>query len=140
MKKHLFAVLLCFVLIPAFLSGDDVATALYREGLKKYILKDYEGAIEDFDSALVLKPQDDNIKKMYINTLIKQANIEYGQNNLKKASEAYKKLRKMDEESAKRLLLDIRTAKGLPPEGAQQPKEEEDPTATREPVEPAQKK
>jgi len=108
MKKHLFAVLLCFVLIPAFLSGDDVATALYREGLKKYILKDYEGAIEDFDSALVLKPQDDNIKKMYINTLIKQANIEYGQNNLKKAESLFLKayaLSGEDEDLQKNLIM-----------------------------------
>ena len=81
-----------FLLSPMILySDDDVATALYKEGLKKYILEDFNGAIEDFDSALRLNPDDSKIKKMYINTLIKQGNFEYENNNLKTAEEYFLK-------------------------------------------------
>ncbi|MBN2325420.1 MAG: HD domain-containing protein [Spirochaetes bacterium] len=70
---------------------DDVATALYKEGIKKYILEDYESAVRDFESAYRIKPDDPKIRGMYINTLIKQGNIEYQQENLKAAREYYKK-------------------------------------------------
>ena len=64
---------------------EDVATALYEEGVRKYILEDYPGALEDFEGALQLQPANERIIKMYLNTLIKQANREYGAGNLKGA-------------------------------------------------------
>jgi len=74
------------------LFGDeDVATALYREGIKKYILEDFKGAINDFESAYRLRPDDPKIRGMYINTLIKQGNIEYEKENLKVAQVYYEK-------------------------------------------------
>ena len=74
------------------LFGDeDVATALYREGIKKYILEDFRGAINDFESAYRLKSDDPKIRGMFINTLIKQGNIEYEKENLKAAQVYYEK-------------------------------------------------
>ena len=68
---------------------DDVAAILYREGLKKYILEDYRGAIEDFDSAYRIDPENIRIRKMYINTLIKQGNIEYEKSDLEAAKDYF---------------------------------------------------
>lgn len=88
----LLALLALWALIPIQIhSENDVATALYREGLKKYILEDYSGAIKDFDTAYRLNPEDTNIRKMYINTLIKLGNIEYENNNLKMAEKHFLK-------------------------------------------------
>ena len=69
-------------LVPA---QDDVATALYQEGLKKYILEDYLGALKDFESALKLNPENEKFKKMHLNTLIKQGNREYERRDLAEA-------------------------------------------------------
>jgi putative nucleotidyltransferase with HDIG domain len=88
----LFAFLSLWVLVPILiLSEDNVATALYKEGLKKYILEDYNGAVKDFDTAHRLNPEDIKIRKMYINTLIKLGNIEYENNNLKMAEKHFLK-------------------------------------------------
>jgi len=101
MRKTLSIILFIFctalpILVPLIvLAEDDVATALYKEGLKKYILTDYEGALKDFDSAYQLKPGDVKIKKMYITTLIKQGNFYYEKNNLNKALEYYLRAQKL---------------------------------------------
>lgn len=85
-----FLFVMIFLTVLGVLSGDEeVATALYKEGIKKYILEDYEGAVQDFESAYRLKPDDPKIRGMYINTLIKQGNIEYQRENLKAAQEYY---------------------------------------------------
>jgi len=79
-------ILLCVLLAPLQpLCQEDVAAALYEEGLRKYILEDYTGALEDLDSALKLQPDSEKIRKMYLNTLIKQGNKEYEAGNLKGA-------------------------------------------------------
>jgi putative nucleotidyltransferase with HDIG domain len=67
------------------MAQDDVAAALYQEGLKKYILEDYLGALKDFESALKLNPENDKFKKMQLNTLIKQGNREYETGSLAEA-------------------------------------------------------
>jgi putative nucleotidyltransferase with HDIG domain len=84
--------MILFMAVFSVLSGDEeVATALYKEGIKKYILEDYKGAVQDFQSAYKLKPDDPKIRGMYINTLIKQGNIEYQRENLTGAQVYYKK-------------------------------------------------
>jgi len=115
MRKTLSIILFIFcIALPIFaplivLAEDDVATALYKEGLKKYILTDYEGALKDFDSAYQLKPGDVKIKKMYITTLIKQGNSYYEQNNLNKALEYYLRAQKLggEDETLKNNLKEV---------------------------------
>jgi putative nucleotidyltransferase with HDIG domain len=87
----LLFVILFMAVFTVLSSDEEVATALYKEGIKKYILEDYKGAVKDFESAYRLKPDDPKIRGMYINTLIKQGNIEYQRENLKAAQEYYKK-------------------------------------------------
>ncbi|MBA7532894.1 hypothetical protein ES705_25124 [subsurface metagenome] len=103
----ILALLALFSLLPIRIhSENDVATALYKEGLKKYILEDYSGAIKDFDTAYRLNPEDAKIRKMYINTLIKLGNIEYKNNNLIMAEKHFLKAYSLsgeDEELQKNL-------------------------------------
>ncbi len=97
------------VLFPIHLyPEDDVATTLYKEGLKKYILEDYRGAIVDFENAYRLKPEDNKIRKMLINTLVKQGNMDYEQKDLKSAEDYYLRaiaLAGEDEEVQKKLII-----------------------------------
>jgi len=87
------ALYICVIPLIFFASGmshllpaqDDVATALYQEGLKKYILEDYLGALKDFESALKLNPDNEKFKKMHLNTLIKKGNREYEREDLAEA-------------------------------------------------------
>jgi putative nucleotidyltransferase with HDIG domain len=98
----------CFGISPLCFSEDDVATALYQEGIKKYILEDFKGAIKDFESAYRLEPDNPKIKGMYINTLLKQGGIEYEKNNLKQSAEYYRRALELsgeDKELQKRLAL-----------------------------------
>ncbi|KPJ89113.1 MAG: hypothetical protein AMS17_03150 [Spirochaetes bacterium DG_61] len=88
----LLLIFFAILLLPVLLSAEeDVAAAIYKEGLKKYVLGDYDGAVEDFDRALKLKPGDALIRKMYINTLLKKGNLEYETGNLKKAEKYFTK-------------------------------------------------
>ncbi len=115
MKKTLFIVFMIFstalpLLAPLCLRPDnDVATTLYKEGLKKYILSDYEGALEDFDSAYRLNPDDLKIKKMYTSTLIKLGNSYYEQNSLNRALEYYLRAQKLggEDEALKNNLKEV---------------------------------
>jgi putative nucleotidyltransferase with HDIG domain len=97
----LFTIFFCMLLIgyPLF-SQEDVAKALYEEGLRKYILQDYSGALEDFGGALQLQPDNQRIVKMYLNTLIKQGNREYEAGNLKRAEQYFLQAYKLSEEDA----------------------------------------
>ena len=87
------ALYICVIPLIFFASGmshllpaqDDVAAALYQEGLKKYILEDYLGALKDFESALKLNPDNEKFKKMHLNTLIKKGNREYEREDLAEA-------------------------------------------------------
>jgi len=87
------ALYICIIPLIFFASGmshflpaqDDVAAALYQEGLKKYILEDYLGALKDFESALKLNPDNEKFKKMHLNTLIKKGNREYEREDLAEA-------------------------------------------------------
>jgi len=67
----------------------NIAEVLYQEGLKKYILHDFLGAIDDFQSAYNLNNNESKIKNMYINALIKQGDIEYKQKNFETAREHF---------------------------------------------------
>jgi HD-GYP domain-containing protein (c-di-GMP phosphodiesterase class II) len=100
--KIIIIPLLCMcTLLPQFLfAQNDVATALYEEGLKKYILEDYAGAIEDFNSALKLKPDNTRIQKMLVNTLIKQGNIEYENGDFSSAEDYFLRAYKLSGEDA----------------------------------------
>ncbi len=64
---------------------EDIAEVFYQEGLKKNILKDYIGSINDFQNAYQLKGDDTRIVKMYVYALIKQGNIEYEQKDYETA-------------------------------------------------------
>ena len=104
----IFTTLALYLWISPLCFSDDVATALYQEGIKKYILEDFKGAIRDFESAYRLEPDNPKIKGMYINTLLKQGSIEYEKNNLKQAAEYYRRALELsgeDEELQKRLTL-----------------------------------
>jgi len=87
---------------------DDVAAALYQEGLKKYILEDYMGALEDFESAIKLDPDNDKFKKMHLNTLIKQGNREYERGNLPEAEYYFSRAYRLSgEDEELRAMLDL---------------------------------
>ena len=66
--------------IPAH--SENLSKSVYKEGLRKYILRNYKGAIKDFKTAYKLNKKDSKIKGMYVNALIKQGNIEYNDGNL----------------------------------------------------------
>ena len=105
-------VLLCLSMGVTFcIAQDDVATALYQEGLRKYILEDYTGALEDFESALKLDPESEKITKMYLNTLIKQGNREYETGNLREAEPYFSRAYRLsgEDEELRALLDSIRT-------------------------------
>jgi putative nucleotidyltransferase with HDIG domain len=109
-RIFIFAIILtlCSGIFSLSFSQNDVATALYQEGIKKYILEDFKGAIKDFESAFKLEPDNPKIKGMYINTLLKQGGIEYENNNLKQAAEYYRRALELSGEDAelqKRLAL-----------------------------------
>lgn len=90
--KHILAVpiLILTLVLPAYIHPqDEVAERLYNEGLRKYILNDYTGAISDFDSAYRLDSENLKIKNMYLNTLVKQGNSEYERGNLAAAQRWY---------------------------------------------------
>jgi tetratricopeptide (TPR) repeat protein len=95
--KHIGSVLslsmfFAVLLLPSLPGAEeDVAVAIYRDGLKKYVLGDYGGAVEDFDRALTQKPEDELIKKMYITTLLKSGNREYDTGVLIKAERLFTK-------------------------------------------------
>lgn len=72
-------------------SQDDVAEAIYKEGLRKYILENYTDAIKDFESALKIDPGNEKIKKIYIASLIKIGNLELEKGNLVEANKYYTK-------------------------------------------------
>lgn len=99
---------------------DDVATALYQEGLKKYILEDYTGALEDFESALKLKPDNEKYKKMHLNTLIKQGNREYERGNLAESESYFSRAYRLsgEDEELRAMLNSIRTQLRLEEEQA----------------------
>jgi putative nucleotidyltransferase with HDIG domain len=113
------ALLACTVLLCALAPAvcnvshaqDDVATALYQEGLKKYILEDYLGALNDFESALKLNPDNEKFKKMHLNTLIKQGNREYEAGSLADAEYYFSRAYRLsgDDEELGAILDSIRT-------------------------------
>lgn len=88
--------------------SDEISDLFYKEGLKKYILKDYVGAITDFENAYRLDKENIIIKNMYLHALIKQGNNEYENNNLMAAKEYFTlalELSDMDEELQQQLSL-----------------------------------
>jgi putative nucleotidyltransferase with HDIG domain len=114
-KKNVIAVLtivfLCVFLFPEE-KEEDIAEVLYQEGLKKYILKDYLGAINDFQSAYDLKRDEEKIKNMYINALIKQGDIEYKQKDYEAAEKHFKQALKLsgDDKTLEAMLIKVNQA------------------------------
>jgi putative nucleotidyltransferase with HDIG domain len=101
-------------------SAEDVSQVLYNEGIRKYILKDYTGAINDFQNAYSIKNDDNKIRKMYINALIKQGNIEFEKNKFTAAGEYFSKalsLSGRDDDLKNKLMIiqqEINRKKGEP--------------------------
>jgi len=96
------------VVAPHKAHSDEILDILYKEGLKKYILKDYAGAITDFESAYRLDEENIIINNMYLHALIKQGNIEYENNKLTEAKNYFTlalELSDMDTELQQQLSL-----------------------------------
>ena len=72
-------------------AADDISSPVYTEGLKKYILRDYKGAIKNFENAHKLDKKNQIIRRMYVKALVKQGNIEYNQLDLEAAAKYYSK-------------------------------------------------
>ncbi len=76
---------------------QKVVDALYKNGLKKYILGEYKEAIDDFESALKLDPKNIKVQNMYFTALVKMGNIEYSKGNLEEAKIYYEKALKVSQ-------------------------------------------
>ena len=66
-----------------------VSEKLYREGLKKYILQDIDGAISNFEHVYSTDKTHLRAKKMLVNALIKKGTREYQDGALEKAEQHY---------------------------------------------------
>ena len=68
MKLHtaILIITLCTLFPAAVYPQDIVADTLYKEGLRKYILKDYSVAIADLETAFQLDNDNLKIKNMYM--------------------------------------------------------------------------
>ena len=96
MKVRRFSIyfIIIFILIGILniaIAQEKAVDAFYKDGLKKYILGNYEAAITDFESALKLEPGNIKVQNMYFTTLVKLGNIEYSKGDLQKAKLYYEK-------------------------------------------------
>jgi len=94
----MFFLVVILMLIPRAFAQEDVVNAIYKEGLRKYILGDYSGAVKDFESALKISPNNERLKKIYVATLIKLGNLEVERGNLNEALEFYSRAYSISEE------------------------------------------
>ncbi len=112
-KWIIYTLIILFVFIVNILNisyaQNKVVDAFYKDGLKKYVLGDYKGAIKSFESALKLDPKNIKVQNMYFTTLVKLGNIEYSNGNLPLAKSYYEKALKVSggNEDIKNKLLEI---------------------------------
>ena len=87
MKTVSLVIVLGLVLNPIcqVAAENKVASALYRQGLQKYVFQDFAGAITDFQDAHRLEKDSKKIRKMLSNALTRQGKIEYKKGKYQKA-------------------------------------------------------
>lgn len=72
---------------------NDVTEALYNEGLRNFVLKDYEAALKNFESLYTLDPADIKSREMLINTLLELGDDSYDKLKFGEAETYYLKAR-----------------------------------------------
>ncbi len=102
--KYLIIIFLVFSIAqPVLNAPNKKSNFLYNEGLKKYIYKDYKGAINDFEKAYKIDKNNIKIFKIYLKTLKKQADIEYKNENVESAEIYYQKALSLVKEKSQEL-------------------------------------
>lgn len=84
--------LLLFASVPPVYADKKTAHYLYNEGIRRYVLKQYKQALVNLEAAYRLDPENEYIKRLYINALLKQAYQEYSRGYLESAELRYSKV------------------------------------------------
>jgi len=87
--KKIIIILLLIISTTLSFSDSNIAMILYKEGLKNYIFNDYKAAIKNFKKCYLIDKNNLKIKKMYIRSLIKQADKDYEKGSLSDAKKHY---------------------------------------------------
>jgi len=83
-------IIIIMIIFGAFMAeANNVVNEIYREGQRKYIMRDYRGAVRDFEKAYTLDKWNKNIKIMYSQALIKLGDEYYGKRDLAMAKKLY---------------------------------------------------
>ncbi len=75
----------------ALYAQDEVADALYGEGLRNYVLKDYKAALKNFEGLYQLNPNDVKNREMLANTLLALGDAAFDDEDYGKAETYYLK-------------------------------------------------
>ncbi len=75
----------------ALYAQDEVTDALYAEGLRNYVLKDYKAAFKSFEGLYQLNPYDVKSREMLVNTLLALGDAAYEDEDFGKAETYYLK-------------------------------------------------
>lgn len=126
----------------ALFAQDDISEALYSEGLRSYVLKDYKAALKNFESLYQLDPDDVKSREMLVNTLLALGDAAYEDSNLGKAETYYLKAKAIspsNTESQGRLdVVKAAWARQMDQEAADSAAQNQEAASTDEPTQPAQ--
>jgi HD-GYP domain-containing protein (c-di-GMP phosphodiesterase class II) len=107
-QKILIFSLLLLLTQPIVFSQSAVAENFYNEGVKFYVLNDFESALDKLQSAYRVDPESTKIRNLYVNTLIKlgESDLEAKEND--SAAEYFKEAFELSQNpNVKQSLLEL---------------------------------